>query len=211
MKRTKINRIFQDALIGKSVRVCGWVRTRRDSKGGFSFIELNDGSCLKNIQIVADSQMPNYSSEILCLSPGCSIAVEGKIVESPGSEQPCEIRAEQISVYGYADPEEYPLQKKRHSFEFLRQIAHLRPRTNTIGAVSRIRNTLSSAIHTFFQERGFSYIHTPIITASDCEGAGDMFRVTTLNMDAPPRTDGSIDFSHDFFGRPSYLTVSGQL
>lgn len=193
--------------IGKEVLLQGWVRTRRDSKGGFSFLELNDGSCLGNIQIIADNRLPNYESEVKRLTTGCSIAVEGVVQASPGREQATEVLASRIVVYGWADPEKYPLQKKRHSYEFLRTIAHLRPRTNSFGAVARVRNAMSFSIHRFFQEEGFLYIHTPIITASDCEGAGAMFRVTTLDpLSKEPRNP-----SQDFFGQPTYLTVSGQL
>ncbi|MGB9689549.1 asparagine--tRNA ligase [Thermogutta sp.] len=193
--------------IGKEVLLQGWVRTRRDSKGGFSFLELNDGSCLGNVQIIADNRLPNYESEVKRLTTGCSIAVEGVVQASLGREQATEVLAHRIVVYGWADPEKYPLQKKRHSYEFLRTIAHLRPRTNSFGAVARVRNAMSFSIHRFFQEEGFLYIHTPIITASDCEGAGAMFRVTTLEpLSKEPR-----DPSQDFFGKPTYLTVSGQL
>ncbi|MBC7354028.1 MAG: asparagine--tRNA ligase, partial [Thermogutta sp.] len=182
--------------IGKEVLLQGWVRTRRDSKGGFSFLELNDGSCLGNIQIIADNRLPNYESEVKRLTTGCSIAVEGVVQASPGREQATEVLASRIVVYGWADPEKYPLQKKRHSYEFLRTIAHLRPRTNSFGAVARVRNAMSFSIHRFFQEEGFLYIHTPIITASDCEGAGAMFRVTTLDpLSKEPRNP-----SQDFFG-----------
>ncbi len=201
----------QPKAIGREVILEGWVRTRRDSKGGFSFIELNDGSCLGNIQIIADHSLPNYASEIRHLSSGCSIRVEGVVRASPGAKQPTEVEAKKIVVYGWADPETYPLQKKHHSFEFLRTIAHLRPRTNTFGAVARIRNCVSMAIHEFFQGEGFLYVHTPIITPSDCEGAGAMFQVTTLNLAAVPKRDGAVDYSLDFFDRPTYLTVSGQL
>lgn len=193
--------------IGKEVLLQGWVRTRRDSKGGFSFLELNDGSCLGNIQIVADGRLPNYETEVKRLTTGCSIGVEGIVQPSPGREQPTEVLATRLIVYGWADPDAYPLQKKRHSYEFLRTIAHLRPRTNSFGAVARVRNAMSFSIHRFFQEEGFLYIHTPIITASDCEGAGAMFRVTTLNPASPEATDPR----QDFFGKPTYLTVSGQL
>ncbi len=199
------------AWIGKEVVVRGWVRTRRDSKGGFSFLELNDGSCLENLQIIADQKLENYESEIRRLGAGCSIRVEGLLQASPGSKQATELLAHKIIVYGWADPERYPLQKKHHSFEFLRTIAHLRPRTNTFGAVARVRNCLCMAIHEFFQNEGFLYIHTPIITPSDCEGAGAMFQVTTLNLADVPKRNGEIDYSLDFFDRPSYLTVSGQL
>ena len=198
--------------IGRQVEVRGWVRTRRDSKAGFSFIEINDGSSLANLQIIADASLPNYESEIKRLSAGCSIVVRGEIKESGGKGQATELLAESATVLGWADPESYPLQKKRHSFEKLREWAHLRPRTNTFGAVARVRNTVSMAIHEFFQQRDFYYIHSPIITTSDCEGAGEMFRVTALDPNNPPRTpDGKVDVSQDFFGRSSYLTVSGQL
>lgn len=197
--------------IGRTVLLQGWVRTRRDSKGGFSFIELNDGSCLGNIQIIADSSLPNYESQVRRLTAGCSISVTGVVQASPGKQQQTEVRAETVVVHGVADAETYPLQKKGHSFEFLRTIAHLRPRTNTFGAVARVRNCVCRSIHNFFQEEGFLYVHTPIITASDCEGAGQMFRVTTLDLANVPRQDGQVDFAQDFFGRAAYLTVSGQL
>jgi len=189
----------------------GWVKTKRDSKGGFSFLEVNDGSTIKNIQVIADNQLPNYDQEIMRLSVGCSITVKGELLASPGKGQKVEIRAKEIRVTGWADPKEYPLQKKRHSFEYLRTIAHLRPRTNTFGAVARIRNAMSYAIHRFFQERGFFYVHTPIITGSNCEGAGQMFQVTALDLERLPLEDGKVDFSQDFFGKPAGLTVSGQL
>jgi asparaginyl-tRNA synthetase len=197
--------------IGREVVLQGWVRTRRDSKAGFSFIELNDGSCLRNIQIIADQSLPNYQSEIRHLTTGCSIRVEGVVRASPAPKQPTEVEARRIAVYGWADPGTYPLQKKQHSFEFLRSIAHLRPRTNTFGAVARVRNCVCMAIHEFFQNEGFLYVHTPIITPSDCEGAGALFQVTTLNLEAVPKSHGIVDYSQDFFQRPTYLTVSGQL
>ena len=198
--------------IGKTVTLQGWVRTRRDSKAGFSFIELNDGSCMANIQVIADGDLPNYESKIKKLSPGCSISVEGEVKQSQGKGQATEIHASRVTVHGWADPESYPLQKKRHSFEKLREWAHLRPRTNTFGAVARVRNQICKSIHEFFQEHGFLYVHTPIITASDCEGAGEMFKVTTLDLEEVPRNDaGGINYALDFFDRPSYLTVSGQL
>ena len=211
MKRIKIAEIFSSEKIGDRITVMGWVRTKRDSKGGFSFIELNDGSCLSGIQVIADNNLGNYNDEILKLQTGCSLKAEGTLVESPGKGQKLELRAEAVEVFGWADPTDYPLQKKRHSFEYLRTIAHLRPRTNTFSAVARVRNAMSCAIHNFFQERGFIYLHTPIITSSDCEGAGDMFRVTTLDLDNLPRKDGHLDFSQDFFGDQANLTVSGQL
>jgi asparaginyl-tRNA synthetase len=197
--------------VGKEALLEGWVRTRRDSKAGFSFLELNDGSSMGNIQIIAEASLENYESEIKHLSPGCSVSVEGLVRESPGKGQATEVQASRITVHGTADVESYPLQKKRHSFEFLRTIAHLRPRTNTFGAIARVRNCVCNSIHQFFQEEGFLYIHTPIITASDCEGAGQMFQVTTLNLASPPKSGGQVDFTQDFFDRPSYLTVSGQL
>lgn len=195
----------------KDVQLQGWVRTRRDSKGGFSFVEMNDGSCFGNIQIIADGDLPNYESEIKKLTSGCSVTVRGAIKESGGKGQATEIQASAVIVHGWADPESYPLQKKRHSFEKLREWAHLRPRTNTFGAVSRVRNCICNSIHQFLQELGFLYVHTPVITASDCEGAGEMFKVTTLDLAQVPKLNGTVDFTQDFFDRPSYLTVSGQL
>jgi asparaginyl-tRNA synthetase len=197
--------------IGREVVLRGWVRTRRDSKAGLSFIELNDGSSLGNIQVIAESRLPNYESEVKRLGAGCSVTVEGTVRPSPGKGQATEVLAARMVVHGWADAETYPLQKKRHSFEFLRTIAHLRPRTNTFGAVARVRNCVCRSIHEFFQEEGFLYIHTPVITASDCEGAGAMFQVTTLKLDDPPRQQGQIDYALDFFDRPTFLTVSGQL
>ena len=211
MKRTRIAEILSSGEIGARFTIMGWVRTKRDSKGGFSFIEVNDGSCLGSLQIIADGKLPNYKDEVLALQTGCSIKVTGLLAASPGKGQRVELQADEVNVVGWADPAVYPLQKKRHSFEFLRTIAHLRPRTNTFGAVARVRNAMSYAIHTFFQERGFIYIHTPIITGSDCEGAGEMFRVTKFNLDQIPQKDGHADFTQDFFGGPASLTVSGQL
>ena len=201
----------QKEAAGREVRLQAWVRTRRDSKAGFSFIELNDGSSMGNIQVVADGDLENYESEIKKLTAGCSVTVEGLVKESPGKGQATEVQARAVTVHGLADVDTYPLQKKRHSFEFLRTIAHLRPRTNTFGAIARVRNCVSNSIHQFFQEDGFLYVHTPVITASDCEGAGEMFRVTTLDLANPPKQGGEVDFEEDFFDRPSYLTVSGQL
>jgi asparaginyl-tRNA synthetase len=186
--------------------VGGWVRTVRLSKGGFAFIAINDGSSFDNLQIVAKAELPNYSSELARLTAGCSILAEGSIVESPGSGQRFEMQAEEIRILGWADPAGYPIQPKHHTYEFLRTQAHLRARTNTFGAVARVRNAMSLAIHGFFQSRGFLYVHTPIITASDCEGAGQMFRVTTL-----PVGGGALPAEEDFFGRPTFLTVSGQM
>jgi asparaginyl-tRNA synthetase len=195
---------------GDSVRVNGWIRTRRDSKE-FSFLELNDGSCLANLQVVAPASLANYMAGINRLTTGSSVTVEGTVALSPGKGQRYELQATLVEVHGLA-PADYPLQKKRHTFEYLREIAHLRPRTNALGAVARIRSSLSYAIHCFFQERGFFYVHTPIITASDCEGAGEMFHVTSLDMEKPPRNEhGAIDYTQDFFGKQAGLSVSGQL
>ncbi|MFO0925458.1 MAG: asparagine--tRNA ligase [Gemmataceae bacterium] len=200
------------AAVGRQVRLQGWVRTRRDSKGGFSFLELNDGTCLGNVQVIAEAALPNYQSEILHLGVGSSVTVEGTVQASPAKGQATEVRAARVVVHGAADAAKYPLQKKGHTMEFLREIAHLRPRSNTFGAVMRVRHQIARSIHEFFWENGFYYIHAPIITASDCEGAGQMFRVTTLDLAKPPKNDaGAIDFSKDFFARPTFLTVSGQL
>ncbi|OPX25227.1 MAG: asparagine--tRNA ligase [Planctomycetales bacterium 4484_123] len=204
MKRVPIKEALTGVATGTEITVAGWVRTVRTSKGGFSFITLNDGSSLACIQVVADEQLPNYRSEVVHLSAGCSVAVTGQLVPSQGRGQTVELRASEVQVIGRADPERYPIQPKRHSFEFLRKQAHLRPRTNTFGAVARVRNTICAAIHEFFQSRGFLYVHTPIITPSDCEGAGQLFRVTTLEP-------GRGDEQEDFFGRRTNLTVSGQL
>jgi asparaginyl-tRNA synthetase len=211
LRRVRIAELFSTEKTGQNITVMGWVRTRRDSKGGFSFIEVNDGSCLANLQVIADESLPNYKEEVLKLQTGCSVKITGTVMPSQGKGQKVELRAEEIRVMGWADPESYPLQKKKHSFEFLRTIAHLRPRTNTFGAIARVRNAMSVAIHRFFQERGFLYIHTPIITGSDCEGAGAMFKVTTLDLENVPKKEGRVDFEKDFFGSPSHLTVSGQL
>jgi asparaginyl-tRNA synthetase len=197
--------------VGRKVTLRGWVRTRRDSKGGFSFIELNDGSSQGNIQIVAPGELPNYESVVKHLHTGASVVIEGEVKASPAKGQATEVLASRVELVGEAAAETYPLQKKGHTFEFLRTIAHLRPRTNTFGAIARLRNQVSKSIHDFFQERGFLYVHTPIITASDCEGAGALFRVTTIDPEAPPKADGKVDYHQDFFARPAYLTVSGQL
>ncbi|MFH0999098.1 MAG: asparagine--tRNA ligase [Pseudomonadota bacterium] len=208
MNRIKIHSLLLSKTPLDQVLVNGWVRTRRDSKG-FSFIEVNDGSCLKNIQIIAPSSLPNYE-EIQKLTTGSAVGISGSLVPSQGKGQSWEITATRISVIGLA-PETFPLQKKRHSDEYLRTIAHLRPRTNKYGAVFRIRSELSYAVHTFFRDRGFRYIHSPIITGSDCEGAGEMFRVTTLDIKNPALTDRGLDATRDFFGKEASLTVSGQL
>jgi asparaginyl-tRNA synthetase len=211
MGNVLIRQLFKESEVhlGQAIQVSGWVRTLRDSKT-FGFIELNDGSFFKNLQIVFDDTLPNFA-EVIKLGVGAAVVVTGDLVESPGAKQPFELKARQILLEGASAPD-YPLQKKRHSFEYLRTIAHLRPRTNTFSAVFRVRSLAAYAIHRFFQERSFVYVHTPIITGSDCEGAGEMFRVTTLDLQNPPRTDqGRIDFSQDFFGKETNLTVSGQL
>lgn len=198
---------------GQKVQVKAWVRTRRDSKGGFSFIELNDGSNFKGLQVVASGELSNYSTDILKLSTGCSVAVSGELVPSQGKGQSFEIHASQVEVLGWVeDPESYPVSKKGHTFEFLRTVAHLRPRTNTFGAVARLRHTLGQAIHRFFHEEGFFWVHTPLITTSDCEGGGALFKVSTLDLLNLPKNDkGQVDYTKDFFGKEAYLTVSGQL
>jgi asparaginyl-tRNA synthetase len=211
MEKITVAQALSRDSIGKTALIQGWVRTRRDSKGGFSFIELNDGSCQNNLQILAPAALANYESEIKKLPTGASITVEGEVKESPAKGQATELHAARLDVIGWADPETYPLQKKGHTFEFLRTIAHLRSRTNTFGAITRLRNQVCKSIHDFFQEQGFLYIHTPIITASDCEGAGAMFRATTLDLEKLPLAEGQVDYSKDFFGKPAYLTVSGQL
>ncbi len=210
--RTPVLETLKRENIGKRVRLCGWVRTRRDSKGGFSFLAINDGSTFDNVQVLAENKLENYESDVLKLGIGSSVEIIGEVVESPGKEQSTEIKAESVKVFGFADPATYPLQKKGTSYEFLRTIAHLRPRTNTFGAVARVRNEICTSIHKFFQDRKFVYVHTPIITGSDCEGAGQMFKVTTLDLDHVPRKDdGTVDYEQDFFGKPTSLTVSGQL
>jgi asparaginyl-tRNA synthetase len=202
--------------VGSPVTVRGWVRTRRDSKGALSFIHVHDGSAFDPIQVVAQGDLPNYGSEIAKLGPGCAVSVEGTLVASQGKGQSVEVAATAVRVVGWVDdPETYPIQQKRHTMEYLREVAHLRPRTNTLGAVTRVRHCLSQAIHRFFHEEGFFWIHTPIVTASDCEGAGELFRVSTLdlaNLSTLPRTpEGKVDFTRDFFGKEAFLTVSGQL
>ena len=210
MKITRVARVLRDCQPEEEVEVRGWVRTIR-AKPAFSFIELNDGSSLKNLQIVVDAAVDGYEESIKQIGTGASIAATGTLKESPGKGQRIELHAATLRVIGTSDAETYPLQKKRHSFEFLREIAHLRPRTNTIGAVARVRNAVTASIHNFFQSRDFVYVHTPIITASDCEGAGEMFQVTTLDLAKLAQVKTEIDYSQDFFGKPSYLTVSGQL
>lgn len=209
MKRTEIVTLHASEREREGVLVQGWVRTRRDSKG-FFFLELNDGSCLKNLQAVVTTDVPNFD-DLKDVRTGASVSVVGKLIASQGKGQSWEVQASEVTLIGAAD-ESFPLQKKRHSMEFLREISHLRPRANLFGAVFRVRSRLSFAIHRFFQEHGFFYVNTPIITSSDCEGAGDLFKVTTLDLEEPPRSeDGFLDFSRDFFSQPTYLTVSGQL
>ncbi len=208
MKRTKIFKLLQSNTPTDNVLIKGWVRTRRDSSG-FSFLEVNDGSCLKNMQVVADNSLNNYD-DIKKITAGSAVVITGNLIESQGSGQQWEIMADKVDILSLT-PESYPLQKKRHSDEYLRTIAHLRPRTNKYGAVFRIRSELSYAIHKFFRDKGFKYIHTPIITGSDCEGAGELFKVTTIDPANPPKKDGKIDYSLDFFGKVANLTVSGQL
>ncbi len=199
--------------VGTKVTIKGWVRTRRDSKAGFSFIAISDGSCHKTIQVVAPSELDNYAKEVQRLTSGCSVICSGTLVESQGHGQAFEVQADSVEVIGWVDdPDTYPIQPKQHSFEFLRDVGHLRPRTNTFGAMTRIRHATAQAIHRYFHENGYYWISTPIITASDAEGAGHMFRVSTLDSANPPRSEsGEVDFSKDFFGRETFLTVSGQL
>jgi asparaginyl-tRNA synthetase len=210
--------IIKDILAGKSevgasVVIEGWIRTRRDSKAGLSFLQVHDGSCFEPIQIVAEASLPNYQTEILHLTTHCSVRVQGVLTESLGKGQRFEIKADRVEVVGWVEnPDSYPVSSKRHSMEHLRTVAHLRPRTNTFGAVARVRDCLSMAVHRYFHEHGFLWVHTPIITTSDAEGAGAMFRVSTLDLANLPRDEhGGVDFSADFFGKPASLTVSGQL
>src|SRR5438309_8272450 len=207
-----------DILAGRApenspVTVKGWVRTRRDSKAGISFVHVSDGSCFHPVQVVAPNTLPNYTDEVLKLTAGCAVEATGTIVPSPAKGQPFEIHASTIKVIGWVeDPHTYPIQPKPHTLEFLRDVAHLRPRTNVIGAATRVRHTLAQAIHRFFDQYGFLWVNTPIITSSDAEGAGALFRVSTLDLANLPRTvEGGIDFAQDFFGREAFLTVSGQL
>lgn len=201
------------ALLNATVTTQGWVRTRRDSKAGISFIALYDGSCFNPIQAVVPNSLDNYEDIVLKITTGCAVRITGTLVESQGKGQTVEIQATTVDVVGWVDnPEGYPISKKHHTLEFLRDVAHLRPRTNTIGAVTRVRNTLAQGIHRCFDDSGFYWINTPIITASDCEGAGELFRVSTLDQLNPAKTaDGKIDYTQDFFGQEAYLTVSGQL
>lgn len=211
MPRTRIAELLKTGQPGTEVDVRGWVRTKRESKQDFAFLEVNDGSCMANVQIVVDSSLADYSSLMKQIHTGASVALVGQIKESPGKGQRVEVHATRLSVLGQADPTTYPLQKKGHSFEFLREKAHLRPRTNTFGAIARVRNALCAAIHNFFQARGFLYVQTPIITTSDCEGAGQVFQVTTLDLARLQQSKGPLDYVHDFFGKKAGLTVSGQL
>ena len=208
MERTKIFKLLQSDRPIDQMLIKGWVRTRRDSKG-FSFIEVNDGSSLKNIQVVADEKLPNYE-DIKKLTTGSALSVSGKLIESKGGGQKWEIVADGVEIIHLA-PEDFPLQKKRHTDEFLRTIAHLRPRTNKYGAAFRIRSEMAYGVHKFFRDRGFRYLHSPILTGLDCEGAGELFRVTTLDMNNPPKKEGNADYQQDFFGKEANLTVSGQL
>ena len=210
MERTLIKDILQNGNAGEPVTVCGWVRSRRESKG-FAFVVLNDGSTQETLQLVVPGESDAFKELVRC-NTGAAIRAEGLLKESPGKGQRLEVEISGIRVFGDSDPEKYPLQKKGHTLEFLREIGHLRPRTNTFGAVFRLRNILATAVHDFFQSRGFVWVHTPIITASDCEGAGELFSVTSLDIENPPRLEaGPVDFTQDFFGKRAYLTVSGQL
>lgn len=199
--------------VGEIVKVQGWVRTRRDSKAGISFVQVYDGSCFNPVQAVVPNNLENYEQEVLKLTAGCSVAITGEVVESQGKGQDFELQATEVEVIGWVeDPDTYPMAAKRHSIEYLREVAHLRPRTNIIGAVARVRSCLSQAIHRFFAEQNYLWVSTPIITGSDCEGAGEMFRVSTLDMENLPRDDqGKVDYDKDFFGKETFLTVSGQL
>ncbi len=224
--RPRVSQLLKEGQAGAAVDISGWVRTRRDSKNTFSFIELNDGSCMANLQVIVDATVPGYAETIKQVTTGASVRVTGELKESPGAKQRVELQAKTLTLLGVADAVKYPLQKKGHSFEFLREIAHLRARTNTFGAVARVRNCVCDSIHRFFQSRGFLYVHTPIITTSDCEGAGEMFHVTTLDplklppaaapAKAAPPAEGTAPaapnpYAEDFFGKKASLTVSGQL
>ncbi len=211
---TRISQIFAGAAaVGSKLTIEGWIRTRRDSKAGLSFLAIHDGSCQDALQVVAPAELANYQSDVMRITTGCAVRATGELVASQGKGQTVELRADTVEVVGWVDdPDHYPMQPKQHTMEYLREVAHLRPRTNIIGAVTRVRHTLAMAVHRFFHERGFFWIHTPIITASDAEGAGQMFKVSTLDFANLPRTaDGKIDYDKDFFGREARLTVSGQL
>lgn len=211
--KTQIKELLSNPeLIDTDISISGWVRSRRDSKAGFSFINLHDGSCFDGLQIVADAKIENYESEVLHLSTGCSIKANGRLVKSEGKGQTVEMHAYSIEVYGMVDdPDHYPVAKKRHTFEYLRTIAHLRPRTNAFSAITRVRHHAAVAIHNYFSRNNFYWVNTPIITASDCEGGGELFHVSTLDLMNLPMDNKKIDYTHDFFGEPTYLTVSGQL
>ena len=209
MRRSRIKELLNRESAGGQVLVQGWVKTRRSSKA-VTFLHVNDGSTLRDLQVVVDETLPDYHL-VDSLSAGCSVSLEGTLVDSPGKGQKYEVQASKLDILGLADPTTYPLQKKRHTMEFLREIAHLRPRTNTFGAMARMRNSLAVAVHAFFQDRGFQYLQSPLITASDAEGAGSMFRVTTLDLENLPTKDSGVDYEADFFGKPAFLTVSGQL
>ena len=212
--KQRISQVLDGSVpVGSRVTIEGWIRTRRDSKAGLSFLAIHDGSCFDALQVVAPAELPEYADVVLKLSTGCAVRVDGEVVASQGKGQTVELRGERIEAVGLVeDPEQYPMQPKRHTMEYLREVAHLRPRTNVIGAVTRVRHALAMAVHRFFHERGFFWIHTPIITASDAEGAGQMFRVSTLDAANPPRLpSGAVDWSQDFFGKQAHLTVSGQL
>ena len=209
MDYMRINKILKTKPVGNKIEVKGWLKSARVSKN-VSFLDVNDGSCLANLQVVADEALENYQTEVKKLSCGCAVKVVGELIDSPAKGQDVELKPESLEVIGWAD-EKYPLQKKRHSFEFLREIAHLRPRTNSLAAVFRVRNALSFAVHTFFQERDFVHIHTPIISTGDCEGAGETFTVSNFAFDSIPQKDGKVDWKSDFFGCQANLTVSGQL
>jgi asparaginyl-tRNA synthetase len=205
-----IAEILSSKPLDKTIEICGWLKTKRETKD-FSFLELNDGSCLASLQIIAPQELHNYHETVTKLSTGCSLKIRGTVKQSPAKGQEIELLAEELELLGWADPDKYPLQKKRHSFEFLRSIAHLRPRTNSLGAITRIRSSLAFAVHVFFQERGFFQVHTPIISTSDCEGAGEMFRVESPATIERTGIDRSTEEETGFFGRPANLTVSGQL
>ena len=214
MNKHSISEIFKgDVSTGNTITIKGWVRSRRTSKAGISFVAIHDGSCFDALQLVIPDSVANYESEVSHISAGCAVIATGELVDSQGQGQSVEVQASAIEVIGWVDePETYPIAKKRHTFEYLRSQAHLRPRTNAIGAVTRVRNTLANTIHNYFYNNGYQWINTPIITASDAEGAGEMFRVSTLDLENLPRTDrGAVDFDKDFFGQESFLTVSGQL
>lgn len=210
MKGPFIKEIFLNKPINSELTIKGWIRTKRESKN-ICFIEINDGSCLNNLQAVIDNNLENYNDILPSITTGASIEISGKLIKSPGEKQSVELQAFKVKIIGTASADDYVLQKKRHTFEYLRTIAHLRPRTNTFGAIARVRNAMSFAIHKYFQERNFFYIHTPIITSSDCEGAGEMFQVTTLPLNDIPLVENQIDYSQDFFSKKASLTVSGQL